>query len=63
MSEERDRKAFWAAIKKSADLVRGMPAWTQGGIVLSHNFTGPHASKEPPPREDPEYWQDVGEGY
>jgi hypothetical protein len=31
---------FWAAIRRSADLVRGLPAWTQAGIVLSDNFDG-----------------------
>ncbi len=42
-NETAESRAFWDAIKKSADLVRSSPPWTQAGIVLSNNFTGPHA--------------------
>lgn len=31
---------FWAAIYRSAARVKGLPTWTQGGIVLSDNFEG-----------------------
>jgi hypothetical protein len=41
-----DDRAFWSAIQKSADLVRGAPAWTQAGIVVSDNFNGPHVSNQ-----------------
>ncbi len=41
-----EREAWWAAVKRSTELVRGMPAWTQAGIVLSENFTGPHATSK-----------------
>jgi hypothetical protein len=31
---------FWAGVERSARLVRGLPKWTQAGLVLSHNFVG-----------------------
>jgi hypothetical protein len=33
-------KKFWDDIRKSASLVKGMPTWTQAGLVLSENFIG-----------------------
>lgn len=38
MAQSNDE--FWAAVRKSAERVRGLPTWTQGGIVLSDNFEG-----------------------
>lgn len=35
-----DHADFWATIRRSTDLVRGLPAWTSAGIVLSCNFEG-----------------------
>ena len=32
--------AFWAALRKSADRVKGLPAWTGAGINISDNFEG-----------------------
>jgi hypothetical protein len=46
MSRHDDRiaaKAFWESLQRSVELVRGSPAWTQAGIVLSENFDGPAA--------------------
>lgn len=40
-----DVEQFWAAIRKSAELVRGVPVWTQAGLVVSDNFNGPHVAK------------------
>lgn len=36
----RKRHEFWASIHRSAARTKCLPAWTQGGIVLSHNFEG-----------------------
>jgi hypothetical protein len=50
MSDElefADDETFWAAVRKSATLVRGLPAWTQAGIVLSSNFLGGQAAQAP----------------
>ncbi len=52
-TDEMSERAFWAAIQKSADLVRGAPAWTQAGLVLSENFEGPHGATERPQTSTP----------
>jgi hypothetical protein len=37
---------FWAAIRKSAALVRDQPVYTQAGLVLSDNFDGPRPQRQ-----------------
>jgi hypothetical protein len=43
-----DRDEFWQAMERSAARVRGLPAWTSAGIVLSHNFEGGQAKEQAP---------------
>jgi hypothetical protein len=35
-----ESEAFWEGVRRSAERTRGLPTWTQAGIVLSENFEG-----------------------
>lgn len=39
-AKNAESQAFWDSLRRSAELVSGLPAWTQAGIVLSENFEG-----------------------
>ena len=39
-TKNAEQDAFWDSMRRSAELVHGLPAWTQAGIVLSRNFEG-----------------------
>lgn len=38
--DRSEREDFWAAVERSASLVKGAPKWTQAGLVLSGNYNG-----------------------
>ena len=53
---DEQSRAFWASVKRTAEVVRTRPAWMQAGIVLNERHFetfGPRSNQAPESRRRP----------